>query len=215
MKTVRVYLSPSNQEHNAGVSGYGTEENQMHSLAHIVAKKLEKYGGRFTTRISNPDAEMGTVCAESNAFKADAHICIHTNAAGSSAQGTVAFYGSDVGKRLTKRIYARVSPVSPGTDKGVQAWPGLYEIHNTHAPVAYLELFFHSNKEEVEDYLKGAKEEYAEAIVRGLCDFFQVDYKTVTAFNRRDMRRTIQKAPVADLRWMVETATKELQSRQV
>ena len=137
----KVYLSPSNQEHNAGVGKYGTEEVRMHELAAMVAARLKARG--FAVKVSQPQWEMGTVCADSNSFGADAHVCIHTNAGG--GDGTVAFYGSAAGKRLNEAIYKYVAKESSGADEGVRSWPGLYEIANTHAPCAYLELFFHDN----------------------------------------------------------------------
>ncbi len=167
----RVYLSPSNQEHNAGKAGYN-EERAMHDLAGRVAKVLKERG--FSVRISDPAWDMAKVCADSNAFGALAHVCIHSNAGG--GDGTVGFYGSALGKKLTTSIYEHVAPLSPGRDEGVRSWPGLYEIAHTNAPVAYLELFFHDSYAEVADYERH-KDEYAAAIAEGICDWFGVSTK--------------------------------------
>jgi N-acetylmuramoyl-L-alanine amidase len=171
----RIYLSPSNQEHNQGVGKYGTEEARMHELAGRVATLLRAHG--FQTKISQPQWSMGQVVSDSNSFKADAHVCIHTNAGGGN--GTVGFYGSPAGKALLTPVYARVAKASPGPDEGMKSWAGLYEIGNTAAPCAYLELFFHDNYAEVADYLAHS-EKYAEAIARGICDRFKVPWEKAT-----------------------------------
>ena len=169
----RIYLSPSNQEHNAGVGKYGTEEERMHELARKVAVLLKARG--FETRKSVPTWGMPQVVADSNAWRASCHICIHTNAGGSGADGTIAFYGSTAGHALTDAIYGYVAKASPGADEGVRPWPGLYEIAHTNAPCAYLELFFHTNYKEVADYLAN-EAKYAEAIARGVCDYYKVPW---------------------------------------
>jgi len=183
----KIYLSPSNQEHNAGKGAYGTEEQRMHELAAMVAKALQRYGTAFATKISNPLWNMGRVCADSNGFHSDAHLCLHTNAGG--GDGTVVFYGSAKGKELSAHIYKYVAPESPGKDEGLRSWPGLYEIGNTSAPVAYFELFFHDNYAEVNDYL-AHKDHYVEAIVHGLCDWAGVKYEVVpAAIDYRPLKR--------------------------
>lgn len=212
MTAHRVYLSPSNQEHNVGVGNYGTEESRMHQLARCVTGKLLRYDGKFISRKSQPDWDMDKVCRDSNDWKSDVHICIHTNAGSSSADGTVAFYGSERGKKLTTCLYQYVRSESPGSDSGILPYPGLYEIRHTDAPCAYLELFFHTNKVEVDDFLKSI-DAYAESIVHGLCVYFAVPYKYVTPLDRAKMRRLIDGAPKNDIAWLIHIAQLELAGR--
>lgn len=183
----RIYLSPSNQESNVGKGKYGTEEQRMHQLAAKVAALLRERG--IDSLISRPQWSMAQVVADSNAFRADAHVCIHTNAGG--GDGTVAFYGSAEGKRLTQAIYGYVAPLSPGKDEGIRAYPELYEIRNTSAPVAYLELFFHDNAAEVADYL-ASESAYAEAIARGICEHYKVPWERVTVDYRQLKRAAVR-----------------------
>lgn len=184
----RIYLSPSNQEHNAGVGKYGTEEVRMHELAGMVAARLKSRG--FAVKTSKPDWEMSQVVADSNAFDADAHICIHTNAGG--GDGTIAFYGSARGKALNLAIYKYVAKESPGSDEGVRPWAGLYEIAHTNAPTAYLELFFHDNYKEVGDFLAD-KAAYSDAIAHGICDYFGVEWARPSGPDYRPTKKAIKK----------------------
>lgn len=167
----KVYLSPSNQEHNAGKGSYGTEEEQMHRLARMVASRLRRHD--ILVRKSVESWDMPRVVADSNQWGADIHVCIHTNAGG--GDGTVAFYGSAAGLKLTKAIYKYVAPLSPGSDEGIRQWGGLYEIAYSHAPCAYLELFFHDNSKEVAAYLRAVMA-YADAIAHGICDYLGVEW---------------------------------------
>jgi N-acetylmuramoyl-L-alanine amidase len=200
----KVYLSPSNQEHNVGKGAYGTEEEQMHALAKRIAARLRDRG--FLVRKSEPQMEMYQVTADSNNWDADCHVCLHTNAGG--GDGTVAFYGSAKGKALSEAIYKRVAPLSPGKDEGLKSWPGLYEIARTSCPCAYLELFFHDNAGEVADYLAD-EAAYADAVARGICDFYGVKWTQTPAVDYRPLKRAaVAVAKVLGIRHDVDLSSK-------
>lgn len=169
----RIYLSPSNQEHNAGVAGYGIEEVRMHEFASRHLAPLLRLRG-MTVRISEPQWDMDKVVGDSNNWGADAHICIHTNAGG--GRGAVGFYGSEAGRKLTATMMQYLSKVTPASDVGVKSWPGLYEVRWTRATCAYLELFFHDSAKDVTHYL-AHKDDYAEALAHGVCDFYKLPWE--------------------------------------
>ncbi len=41
---MKVYLSPSTQENNIGIGGYGTEEKRMNQVADVVERLLKSSG---------------------------------------------------------------------------------------------------------------------------------------------------------------------------
>lgn len=92
---VRIYLSPSNQYTNYYAVGDTTEMEQCDLIAQKTAEKLKKLG--FTVMVGQSGATLKSRCDESNAFHADMHIPIHTNALnGEYTGGThVYVYGSD------------------------------------------------------------------------------------------------------------------------
>jgi len=181
----KVYLSPSGQIHNVGVGSYGTEEARCRKVAELVAAILEKAGVKvsMTPRYWNStlsDAEwLRRVVARSNSFGADAHIAIHTNAGPRGADGTDAWYypGSVKGRKLTEAIYSRVAKVSPGSDGGLHTSPVFYETKAAKAPVCYIELAFHTDKDDAAS-VANHPEQYAEAIAGGILAYFGVKAET-------------------------------------
>jgi len=208
----RVYFSPSNQEHNVGVGTYGTEERRMHELATLCILKMRRFGDAFTTRKSLPEWDMTAVCSDSNRWKSDIHVCLHSNAGSPASDGTIGFYGSDAGRRLTQLIYKYVAALSPGSDYGIKEWGALFEIRHTVAPCAYLEVIFHTNRIEAADLI-ARRDKYAEAIVHGICDYFHVAYTLERPLDRTHIRQLIDKAPSIDLAWLLQTTRRELAER--
>jgi N-acetylmuramoyl-L-alanine amidase len=140
------------QEHNVGVGDYGTEMDRMRQVANAARQRLEARG--VAVRMSpkcwaylDPNDTLYRVVKHSNEWGADLHICIHSNAGPKGADGTMTMYypGSVEGRRIATLIQNRVAPLSPGSDIGLVTYPVFYETRAAKAPVAYLELAFHTN----------------------------------------------------------------------
>jgi N-acetylmuramoyl-L-alanine amidase len=180
---MKVYLSPSQQFRNIGVGSYGSEAKRCQAIADLTAKRLRAAGVpvKQTPRSwqgIEGNAWLGKVVAASNSFGADAHVAIHTNAGGGSADGTDAWHfpGSAKGKRLTQEIYKRVAPVSPGSDGGIHTNPVFYETRAARAPVCYIELAFHTNKADAASIVT-QPQRYADAIADGILAYLGVKPK--------------------------------------
>lgn len=180
----KVYLSPSLQEHNKGVGSYGIEMDRMRELALLVKKRLVERGIEVRLPAKawaylDPNTSMFKVVSDSNAWGADIHLPMHTNAGGPTADGTMTMYypGSDKGKKLATAIHKRVAALTPGSDIGIVTSPLFYETKAADAVVAYLELFFHTNKKEVDHYLAN-KDKYARAIADGILSYFGIPILT-------------------------------------
>jgi N-acetylmuramoyl-L-alanine amidase len=144
---LKIFLSPSSQEKNQYAFGNTVEEKVCNAITDRVAKGLIEHGA-LILRNSPGEGPSGHV-AKSNAWGADLHICIHTNAGG--GQGTEAFcYNAEapsaVSTRLTKAIYKRLAEHTPTKDRGVKTNRTFYEIMHAMAPVGYFEIEFHDNK---------------------------------------------------------------------
>lgn len=180
----KVYLSPSGQIHNVGVGNYGTEEARCRKVAELTAKILKAAGVAvdMTPRAWNSTLADSTwlnrVVTRSNAFGADAHIAIHTNAGPRGSDGTDAWHypGSVKGAKLTKAIYSRAAKVSPGSDGGIHTSPIFYETRYAKAPVCYIELAFHTDKADAAS-VSGHPDLYAEAIAAGILEYLGVKAK--------------------------------------
>ena len=114
--------------------------------------------------------------AESNAWGADLHIPIHTNAGGGA--GTVVFVHGGTAKQMqyAKPIYDEVQTASPGTTSyGVRVNSGLYELGYTTATAVYVECEFH-DRADLAAWIIEHTTELGEAIARGVCTGAGVPY---------------------------------------
>ena len=170
----KIYLSPSSQPANTYAVGKTNEQVQCRKIAKKAAEALKRCG--FEVR-DGTSGTMYTRVAESNKWGADAHIPIHTNAHNGKTAGFRAFYyeKNGEGHKLCKAIMDAVAPLTPGTSDGLSK-QDLYELNNSYAPCAYLELGFHDNKEEAQ-YIIDHIEDLAEAICKGICKYYGVAYK--------------------------------------
>ena len=170
----KVFLSPSNQYDNVYAYGNTTEGVQCGKIADACKIALERSG---VDVMLMHDESMQEKCAASNAFDADLHVPIHTNAFNGKVMGTRMFCYSSDGKGMTacKAIYSRLAPITPGDSENIQVNADYYEVRVPAAPSAYIECEFH-------DTVDGAKwiventVLIGETIARGICDYFGVKF---------------------------------------
>ena len=171
----KIYVSPSDQAKNAYAAGNTTEAIQCRQIATLLVKALERQGFGAKTNLTG---SMYDRVKESNDFGADLHACLHSNAFNEEVSGTRLFcyvMGGE-GHKACMAIMARLAPITPGTSDGISARPELYECRAAHAPTVYIEIDFH-DVDEVALWIINHKEEIAEAIAQGICDYFGVTYK--------------------------------------
>ena len=170
----KIYLSPSSQPENKYAVGNTNEQEQCRKIAAKAGDALKRCG--FDVKVGLTGT-MYTRVAESNQWGADAHIPIHTNAFDGKVAGFRGFYFKEggEGQKLLIAIEDTVAPITPGNSDGTKVQSGLYEIQNTDAPCAYLELGFHDSKEEAQ-YIIDHTEDLGEAICKGVCNHFGKKY---------------------------------------
>lgn len=171
----KVYLSPSNQTENRYAYGNTNEAVQCGKIADACRIALERSG--VTVKLGHMPSMQEKV-RESDAFGAELHVPIHTNAFNGSVMGTRMFCYNATGKGMAacKAIFARVAPLSPGTSENIQVNPKLYEVRAPKAPTAYLECEFHDTAEGAK-WLVENTTVIGEAIARGICDYFGLTFK--------------------------------------
>lgn len=170
----KVFISPSDQVKNTYAGGGTTEAIQCGKIGIATKAALERCG--FEVMLLQY-ATMAEKCAASDAFGAELHMPIHSNGFDGKVSGTRIFYHSDGGEghKAAKAILATLGPVTPGAPDMVQAYPALYEIRVPKAPTAYIEADFH-DVQEVADWIVDHTLDIAEAICKGVCDYFGVEY---------------------------------------
>ena len=124
------------------------------------------------------DESMQEKCQASNAFGADLHVPIHTNAFNGTVSGTrmFCFNSSGEGMKACKAIFNRLAPVTPGTSENIKVDASLYEVRVPSAPTAYIECEFHDNATTAK-WIVEHTVDIGEAIARGICDYFGVTFK--------------------------------------
>ena len=173
----KIYLSPSDQIHNAYAYGNTNEAEQCRRIAAACKAALERCGFLVKTNFNDGKNAMYEREAESNAWGADMHICVHSNAGGGKGAEVYISTKDDRHMKPAQAIYNEVKAISPyGSTRGIKVgkW---HEIVNTNALCVYLETDFHDNKT-IAKWIVENTEAIGEAICKGVCETYGVKYVT-------------------------------------
>ena len=160
------YISPSNQGANIGVDDYGSERDQMYALALEITPHLDRAGVSFVVPVKT--ATLAERVRHSNDLGCCFHLALHSNAGGQGkARGPVALYYSEKGKALCEKLVDALLALGQKTNRAchVSQQKSLYELRNTKAPAALLEVDFHDSSDGVK-FITNRRSEIAEAIAR-------------------------------------------------
>ncbi len=172
----RIYISPSNQKGNVYATGGTNEREQCHKIAKYCAAFLKKKG--FNVKCTYND-DMYERVKESNAFKADLHVAIHTNATAKHnvTGGTQILLYNLQGerKKAGQAVLKRLAPLTPGKSaERLIEKPDFYEVNSATGITLYCECEFHDTKEGSDFIIKNAKN-IGEAIAKGICDYYKIN----------------------------------------
>ena len=171
----KVYLSPSNQKSNKYAYGNTTEAIQAGRIAKYCKVALERCG--VAVMVGQYDT-MKNRCLKSNAFGADLHVPIHTNAYNGSVNGARLFCYNRNGKgwKACSNILSRLKDISLSGSGNIKVDTTLFEVHYPSAPTAYVEVDFH-DVPKVAKWIIEHAEQIGEAIAHGICDYLGVTWK--------------------------------------
>lgn len=186
----KIYISPSNQEANLYATGGTNEKEQCHKIARACYNYLKTKG--FNVKCTYND-NMYERVSESNAFGADIHLAIHTNATVNHnvTGGTQILLYSLTGerKKVGEAVLNRLAPITPGksAEKLIEK-PSFYEVNSAKGITVYCECEFHDTKEGSEFIIKNTKI-IGEAIAKGICDYYgiSVEDNTKTDENKKTL----------------------------
>lgn len=173
---MKIYISPSDQTENPYAWGNTNEGEQCNRIAKALEEAFLRVGGCQVKR--NTTYSISNAIRESNAWGADYHICIHTNAFNGSVAGTRLFCWDSTGDgyQACKAVMGTLAPITPGTSDNITPRPGLNEVGGTVATTVYIEVGFHDNPTEAK-WIVEHTTEIAEAICHGLCNHLGIQYK--------------------------------------
>ena len=173
---MKVYLSPSMQQHNIYATNNTNEMVQCNRIAEYAETALKRCG--FDVIKSKQGNSIKESVKESNEWGADIHIPIHTNASNGTSSGTLVMVYSDEKKNMEAAtpIYNNVNAITPGkTEYGIQVRKDLYELNSTKAIAVYIECDFHDNKPIAEWIINNVRQ-LGEAICKVMCEYANVPY---------------------------------------
>ena len=174
----KIYLSPSNQDGNTYATGNTNEMAQCDKIANATATALRRCG--FDVKVGKSGDGMAIRCRESDAYGADIHMPIHTNAYNGKVTGGTRIFCYSSSKENTapaNAVLKTLGAISPGTADSVTVNAGLYEVNVPKAITVYVECEFHDTKTG-SDWIINNITNIGEAICKGLCNHFGVTYKT-------------------------------------
>lgn len=186
----KIYLSPSDQDANFYAYGNTNEAVQCRRIANACEAALKRCGFEV---INNQTATMEGRVEESNAWGADLHLPIHTNAFNGQVSGTriMAYNLSGEGYKASKAVFDVLAPLTPGTSENVSTYPGLYEIRNAYAPTVYVEAEFH-DVPKIAKWIIDNVVLIGEAIAKGVCNYFGKKYIEASADTTSDTLYCVQ-----------------------
>lgn len=162
---MKIYLSASDQIGNITATGH-SEKEHCTKISEYTEYYLRMNGYEVKNGDNSQPKTYPNRVKESNEWKADLHICIHTNAGG--GEGTVMFcHPNSYNNPYVKAICDEVSKISPGKDRGRVKRTDLYEINKTYCPCAYLEVEFH-DRLDLEQWIDANIAEIGKAICNGI-----------------------------------------------
>ncbi len=171
----KIFLSPSNQTGNKYAYGDTNEAAECGKMAAAAEAALKRCG--FEVKTMQWES-IQVRCEESQAWGANLHIPIHTNAFNGSVSGTRTMVYAKTGARYeaAKAIHNRLAAITPGTSENISEQPQLYECRKPdNVPSVYLEVDFH-DVPKIAKWLIENPQTIGEAICQGVCDYFKVAY---------------------------------------
>ena len=174
-----IFLSPSTQEWNPYYSG-GSEEQFMNEIADRMEPYLRSSGIDFTR--NDPARNVGGAISDSNLGNYDAHIALHSNAAGGEYAGKLRgidiYYapGSAEGEALATIIANNFKSIYPLPDQ-VRAisTTTLGELTQTRAVAILAEIGYHDNPED-EAWIRANIAPIARNLVESLTEYFGIPF---------------------------------------
>lgn len=203
----KVFLSPSDHGEGANkclhIGCY--EDKHTRPIAEVCAKYLEANG--IEVKIGTANQSLSARCNDSDAFKADLHVPIHTNASSNSGARYLMFmfYGDNEKYRnLFNAVAPELEAIYPDHKKSVfDVRTDLSEIIKPRAISLYCELGFHTNKTDCDNFIHNT-DAVGKALAKGICKYFGISFieeksEQENEYTLKQFIKDVQKACGADV----------------
>ncbi|HIU50222.1 MAG TPA: N-acetylmuramoyl-L-alanine amidase [Candidatus Limousia pullorum] len=174
---IKIYLSPSNQDANIYAIGNTNEMIQCNIIAEAVEEYLLEHG--FNVKRAPMNQDMYVTIDESNYWGADLHVPIHTNAFdGSLTGGTLIMiynFADTENVKAARNILDSLAPITPGSDYPLKQRKDLHELSDIEAMSVYVECEHHDTVEGA-SFIINNTDKIAEAIAKGICSYYGIEW---------------------------------------
>ena len=194
----KVFLSPSDhgEGKNKCLHSDCYEDKHTRPIAEVCAKHLAFNG--IEVKIGTANQSLSARCNDSDAFKADLHVPIHTNASSNKNARYLMFmfYGDN---ERYRKVFNAVSPeleaIYPAPKKSVfDVRTDLSEIIKPRAISLYCELGFHTNETDCDNFIHNT-DAVGKALAKGICKYFGIQFKEEKdEYTHEQFIRDVQKA---------------------
>lgn len=161
----KIYLSPSAQPDNKYAYGNTNEQAVCNKIADAAREALIRCGFEAKKAAAG---SMSNAIKESNAWGADLHIPIHTNAGGGAGCEVFVIRKDDAHLKYAEPVYNAIAALTVSSDRGIKAHSGLAEINGTNAICVYCECEFHDDATRAKWIIEHT-DDIGEAIAKGVC----------------------------------------------
>lgn len=185
-RTIRIYLSPSNQHNNLGIKGsnFKNERYEMNKICDILMDKLRNYDVILFR--NSKDTFIENWLDEGRENCVDLHFAIHSNASSDHVKKGMENWINECYSpcySLAYLIYKNLYSIyydnkNPLTDRGIKYSRGVLTETNP-ARVNFginLEIAYHDNMEDAK-WIVQNREKIAENIANSLISYYQLDKK--------------------------------------
>lgn len=192
--TKSIYISPSMQENNVGVCGYGTEEERMNQIADVTERILYKYG--LIVYRNKPEWTLKKAVEDSNRKKPNLHFALHSNGGSGRGCEIYAYTPDGEGEKAARAIYSEIEHLTPTSDRGVKFNKKLYELNSTDAPAVLIEVAFHDDVSDA-NWIISNIEAIGTALAKGILKYFNIQFQDENS-NLDDELKLLQEYGIID-----------------
>ncbi len=185
----KIYLSPSSQPNNKYAYGNTDEQTQCRKIANACEIALKRCG--FEVKNGQTGDHVSRT-KESNAWGADLHVAIHTNAFNSLTRGVRLFYYDENGNsyKACKSIFNELVKINPVDSNNISKNQEWYEMYYTNCSPVYCEIGFHDNTNDAKWIINNTTT-IGETVAKGICNYYGVKYITSGTISDSKMYRVI------------------------
>lgn len=202
----KVFLSPSDhgEGKNKCLHSGCYEDKHTRPIAEACAKHLKNSG--VDVKIGASNQSLTKRWNDSDAFNADLHIPIHTNAWSDPNTRYLMFMfyaDSEKHRKAFNAIAPEIEAIYPGNKKATfSVRKDLSEIIYPSALCVYCELGFHTNKIDCDKFIHNA-DVVGKALAKGICKYFGIPFvekkNTEIQYTLKQFVRDVQEAIGAEV----------------